>query len=173
MTEDTTDDFWADEDHPKSRTQIKKDMLALKELGEKLTQLTPAQQARIPMDDVLQKAVEESQKITQRSARKRHFQFIGKLMRAADSEAIEAAYQQIMAGQHKSVRQHHQMEIWRDRLITDNNALAEFIDQFPTCDRQQLRQLIRSSQQEQQQNKPPTSLRKLFRFIRECFEAAL
>lgn len=170
MTEDSLDPF-ADEDLVKSKTQVKKEMLALQDLGEKLTELNAAQQAQIPMDDALRKAVEDAPKITQKSARKRHFQFIGKLMRNADGEAIAEAYQRLTEHQHQSIQQHHQMEQWRDKLIDNPDALAAFIDQFPDCDRQQLRQLIRSSQAEASAGKPPAAKRKLFRFIRECYEA--
>ncbi|SMF54214.1 ribosome-associated protein [Alteromonadaceae bacterium Bs31] len=161
-----------DEEPVKSRTQVKKEMLALQQLGEKLTELNAAHLATIPLDEALKKAVLDAPKITQRSARKRHFQFIGKLMRAADSEAIQKAYDATQEKQHTSVKQHHQMEQWRDRLLHNQDALAKFIDLFPSCDRQQLRQLIRSSQQETSQQKPPASARKLFRFIRECFESS-
>lgn len=163
------DTIYDDGELPKSKTQLKKDMLALQTLGEKITELNAAQQAQIPMDDTLRKAVEEAPKISQNSARKRHFQFIGKLMRSADGEAIAEAYALVTEDQHKSVRLHHQMEQWRDRLLSEETALSEFIAQFPDCDRQQLRQLIRASQKESQANKPPTSARKLFKLIRDCF----
>lgn len=170
MTDDINEDAWADDELPKSKTQVKKEMLALQELGEKLTELTPAQQARIPMGDKLSKAVTEARKITQNSARKRHFQFIGKLMRNADSDAIAQAFEAVREDQHKSIRQHHQIEQWRDRLLNDDSALSSFIEQFPDCDRQQLRQLLRASQKEIHQEGPPTNTRKLFRFVRTCFE---
>ncbi len=163
------DEEWSEED-PKSKTRLKKESLALQELGEKLTELTAAQLATIPLDEVLRKAIVDAPKITQRSGRKRHLQFIGKLMRNADGEAIQHAYDAIQEKQHTSVRRHHQMEQWRERLLSDEKALAEFIGQFPQCDRQQLRQLIRSAQKEQSQNKAPASARKLFKFIRQCFE---
>jgi len=158
------------EDEPKSKSQLKRDMLALQELGEKITELSSAQQALIPMDEKLHKAISEAPNISHHSARKRHLQYIGKLMRNADSDAISEAYDKVMEQQHQSVRQHHQMEQWRDQLLADETALERFIRQFPHCDRQQLRQLIRAAQRDKKQAKPPASARKLFRFIRECYE---
>ncbi|WP_075187253.1 ribosome biogenesis factor YjgA [Teredinibacter haidensis] len=169
MTEDEYEDF-DDGEFGKSKTRVKQEMQALQELGVKITELKASQQAQIPMDDKLRKAIEEAPRITHHSGRKRHMQFIGKLMRAADGEAIEQAYQKLMEKQHQSVQLHHQMERWRDRLLVDEKALPEFIEQFPLCDRQQLRQLIRASQKERSQQKPPVSTRKLFKFIRDCFE---
>ena len=168
--QDQHEDDWPEEDDQKSKTRLKQEMHALQQLGEKITELPPAQQAKIPMDEKLRNAIEEAPRISEKSGRKRHMQFIGKLMRKADGEAITAAYEALMEKTHQSVRQHHQMEQWRDRLLKDDKALAEFIDQFPQCERQQLRQLIRSAQKEQSQKKPPASTRKLFKFIRECFE---
>lgn len=162
------DTIYDDDELPKSKTQVKKDMRALQALGKKISELTATQQAQIPMDDALRKAVEDAPNITQNSARKRHFQFIGKLMRGADGDAITEAYTLVTENQHKTVRLHHQMEQWRDRLLIEDAALSEFIAQFPDCDRQQLRQLIRASQKEAQANKPPTSTRKLFKLIRDC-----
>ncbi|WP_045857293.1 ribosome biogenesis factor YjgA [Teredinibacter purpureus] len=163
-------DEYPDEDFEKSKSAVKRDMQALHDLGVKLTELTPAQQAKIPMSDTLRSSIEEAPHITQNSGRKRHLKFIGKLMRKEDGDAIQTAYENLMDGQHQNVRQHHQMEQWRDLLLKDNNALPEFIQQFPECDRQQLRQLIRASQKETSLNKPPASARKLFKFIRECFD---
>jgi len=174
-TNNTNETEAASDEHSedlKSKTRLKKEMLALQALGEKLIALSPVQQAKIPLDSTLREAIEEAPRITHHSGRKRHLQFIGKLMRGADGEAIAEAYDNIMAGQHQSVRQQHQMEAWRDRLLSDSQALPEFIEQFTNCDRQQLRQLIRASQKERSQSKPPANARKLFKFIRTCYETA-
>jgi len=163
------EDF-ADEDgiEEKSRTQVKKEMLALTELGHNLAKLKPEQLAQIPLSDALLRAIQESSKITQNSARKRHFQFIGKLMRKTDSEAIVNAYQALEDKHKNAARQLHAIEKWRDQLLSgDNEAFGSFIGIYPNADRQQIRALIRSAQREAQSNKPPTSARKLFKLIRE------
>ncbi|TVZ40756.1 ribosome-associated protein [Alteromonadaceae bacterium 2753L.S.0a.02] len=171
--QDLPEDPWLDDDEAKSKTQVKKEMLALQDLGVQLTELNAAQLDKMPLSDSLRKAIDESHKITQRSARKRHFQFIGKLMRDADGDAIQAAYDAIQEQQTFAVRQQHQIEHWRDQLLTgETQAVQAFVEQFPGCDIQQLRQLIRAAQKEASQQKPPSSARKLFKFIRACFETA-
>ena len=165
------DEFpFEDEEGEKSKTQIKKEMQALQDLGVAITKLTKEQQAKIPLEGSLRQAIEEAPKINSNSAKKRHMQFIGKLMRGADHEAIEAAYSEIMEAAHRSARQHHLLEQWRDELIGSAEALPRFIEQYPHVDRQQLRQLCRAAQKESAQNKPPASARKLFRLVRDTLE---
>ena len=72
-----------------SKSAVKRQMTALQELGESLTRLSKKQLANVPIDDErLIEAVLETQRISSKNARKRHMQFIGKLMREAltDSE---------------------------------------------------------------------------------------
>ncbi|AFV00635.1 hypothetical protein M5M_17530 [Simiduia agarivorans SA1 = DSM 21679] len=156
------------DDAPKSKTQVKNEMLALQALGVKLCELNPGQLAKIPLEDPLLKAVQEASRIKSHSARKRHFQFIGRLMREADHEAIESAYQALMQVSEQHVQQHHKTEQWRDRLLQEGDAaLNEFVDQFPYADRQQLRQLLRTAKQEAERDKPPAAARKLFKLLRQ------
>ena len=162
------EDAWDEDDDYKSKTQIKKEMSALQALGVAITQLTREQQARISLHDELRKAIEQAPKIKGRGAIRRHHQFIGKLMRKDDGERIQQEYDDIIAESHRATQQHHLFERWRDRLLAEEeNALEQFIEQYPHCDRQQLRQLVRSALKEKAKNAPPANARKLFRFIRE------
>lgn len=90
-------------------------------------------------------------------------------MRKADSEAIQQAYDQLKADSVRLTRQHHQLEKWRDDLLSPNNAaaLGAFLEQYPAANRQQLNQIIRAAHKEGNENKPPASARKLFKFIRD------
>ncbi|VUD59937.1 hypothetical protein TDB9533_02805 [Thalassocella blandensis] len=152
-----------------SKTQVKKEMLALQELGIAISELNAEQQAKIPMDDKLRLAIEETRRITHKNARKRHMQYIGKLMRASDVDAIQEAFDKLQSDAVRLTRHHHQIEQWRDNLLDPNqpDAVGKFIEQYPQVDRQQINQLVRSAQKEASQNKPPASARKLFKFIRE------
>ncbi len=156
----------------KSKTQVKNEMLALQKLGAAISELTREQQAKIPLDDTLRSTIEEAPKIKSNSAKKRHMQFIGKLMRSGDYEAIEQAYEDILNTNHRLTRQQHTIERWRDELIQNGDKMSAFIEEFPNTDRQQLRQLLRASQKEAAQSKPPASARKLFRFLRDTIQEA-
>ena len=75
-------------DGEKSKTQVKRELHALVELGERLTTFKPDVLAKLPLTDALRKALAEAPKHTANVARKRHILFIGKLMRDQDQEAI-------------------------------------------------------------------------------------
>ncbi len=168
--DDNTDNDFDSEDDIKSKTRIKKDMIALQKLGVALSDLTPAQLAKIPLDDTLRASIEETVKVKSNIAGKRHMQYVGKLLRSADFEAIQTAYDDIFKASDRLARQHHTIERWRDALIQAPDSLGKFIEQFPLTDRQQLRQLVRGAQKEATQNKPPSNARKLFRLVRDTIE---
>lgn len=167
------DDSEQDDDFV-SKTQRKREMHALQELGKQLVELNDEQLARMPLEPKLEAAVVEMRRIRHREARRRQLQFIGRLMRDADQDGIQAALDQFNHQSRASIQIHHQAEQWRDRLLTEPDALQEFIDQHPGVDIQHLRQLLRQAQKEASQNKAPSSARKLFKEIRDTLsEAAL
>ncbi|GEK47071.1 hypothetical protein HPA02_13540 [Bisbaumannia pacifica] len=158
----------ADQDGWQSKTQRKQEMHALQALGEKIIALSEAQRAKLPLSDDMLAAVEETGRIRAREARRRHMQYVGKLMRKEDTEAIQAAFDEFE--QEKLRRDHafHRLERWRDRLIDEGDEAVEaFLADFPDADRQALRQLIRNAQRERDAGKPPASSRKLFKLIRD------
>lgn len=164
-----------DEDNIISRTEIKRQMDALKHLGKRITELRPDQQEKIPMDSVLRGAVAETRRITSNGALKRHMQYIGKLMRHADTDAIQSALDQFDTASQAHNQKFHAIEVWRDRLTlpgdAGNEALEMFINAYPACDIQQLRQLVRNARKELEKQQPPTHFRKLFRFLREATDS--
>lgn len=171
--EQSDHESFEDGDELKSKTQVKKEMHELQAMGERLLALPAKVFDRLPLTQRLRDALEESKRITSFNARKRHFQFIGKLMRDQDLDTIQNILNHFDTASDEHNRQFHQMERWRDRLLAEGNAtLAEFVVAYPTADRQHLRQLIRNAQKEQQQNKPPAGARKLFRYIRDLAEEA-
>jgi ribosome-associated protein len=172
--EDFSPDLGNDEEWV-SKTQIKKQMLALQDLGEKLATLTKSQLETVPMSDVLRAAIDECSRIKPRSnAMKRHMNYVGRLMRSEDAEAIEQAVNRYEAGSQAYNALFHRLEIWRDKLVAgSNDELHAYLAENPEADIQHLRQLIRNAKKEAEQNKPPASARKLFKYLRELAEAKL
>ncbi len=162
-----------DEDQVKSRTQVKREAEALQVLGSKLVELSKSQLLKIPMDVKLTEAVHEANNIKHREGLRRHLQYIGKLMRSNDHEAITEAYERVKGEGQDNAKALQLSELWRDRLIQDPKNIAKFITEFPSDDIQLLRQLVRNAQKEISLQKPPTSSRKLFRFLREAIERQL
>lgn len=160
------DDFEQDDD-VKSKSQLKREMHALQDLGKALTELSEEQLSRLPLEPRLHGALLEMRRLRHREARRRQMQFIGRLMREADQPALEAAMEQFNQKSRLQVQLQHQAEQWRERLLEDPEALQSFIDEHPATDIQHLRQLLRQSQKEQQAQKPATANRKLLRYLRE------
>jgi len=166
MTDFIHGDTW-DEEEGKSKSQIKREMHELQKLGEELVALSAAARAKIPLDDELQDALQLADKLgNKREALRRHIQFIGRLMRTRDLEPIEQALALLRNTNQAATRQFHKVENWRDKLITDSDAVTEFIAAYPQVDVQQLRQLIRNAKKEQEKQQPPKYYRELFQLIK-------
>ena len=71
-----------------SRSQRKRESSALQEVGEKLAALSPARQEALPLPPDLRDALVEVRRISNREARRRHLQYIGRLMREAEAEGL-------------------------------------------------------------------------------------
>ena len=112
-------------------------------------------------------AVEETSRIRSHEGRRRHMQYVGKLMRREDVAGIQAIFDEFEQEQLRRDHAFHRLEGLRDRLIDDDEALEPFIVDHPDVDRQALRQLIRNARRERDQEKPPASARKLFKLIRD------
>jgi len=74
-----------------SKTRLKRQMHELQRLGERLAALAPAQLAQIELPEALREQIELTRRITAREALRRQLQYVGRLMRQADADAIRAA----------------------------------------------------------------------------------
>lgn len=156
-------------DEGPSKSQRKREMHALQAMGAQLVELNDKQLAEFTLPDPLRQAIGEMRRITKNEARRRHLQYIGKLMRKADAEAIAQQLQAMESKNHLHVQHQHITEQWRERLLAgEPGALETFIEQHPRVDIQHLRQLVRLAQKEQSQSQAPTHSRKLFRYLRDC-----
>lgn len=152
----------------KSKSQIKREMSALQELGKKLIDLKDAQLKKMPISDELFSAIKESKNITQREATRRHLQFIGKLMRDQDSEAIQYALDEFDSSSERFAQTVHELEVWRTRLIEETgNSVTEYVEQYPQTDVQHLRQLARNAAKDKKNNKNTGASKKLFQYLKD------
>jgi len=154
-----------------SRSQNRREALEVLALGEKLVALTEAQLARLPVPDSLLPHIRECRRITANIAHKRQLAYLAKQMRREDDEVLEAlrdALDESGDAARREVAAMHRIETWRERLLDQGDAaLAELLDEYPTADRQKLRQLARSALDERKRNKPPRAYRELYRALRE------
>ena len=139
-----------------SRTELKRESDELQKLGESLLTLRADLMAKVDLPEKLVEAVAEAKRITNFEGKRRQMQFIGKLMRKLDEDAVEsvrAALLEQSQGSAQETLQLHLAEQWRDRLIKDDDAYGEWLQSFPGTDSQQLRALIRQARKDA----PPAS----------------
>ena len=173
MSDNQHDDFYDDDEEIiyVSKSELKRDAHELKELGARLAELKPSQLDQLSLHDRLRQAVDECHRIKSHNARKRHFNFIGKLMQDQDVEPIKALFDRIDGTSAEYNRRFHALEKWRDRLINEGNtALTEYVAAYPDVDMQHLRQLVRNATKEVKAAKSPIHQRKLFKYLRKVDE---
>jgi len=149
-----------------SKSQLKRDMHALQDLGEELTRLPDKQLAEFELPEKLREAVELARRITSHGALKRQRQYIGRLLRDMDAGPIQATLDRLKGVDEAAKLRFKESERWRDRLLAEGDAALEsFLIRFPLADVQHLRRLLRDTAAEQNAGRPPRHARELFRYI--------
>jgi len=154
-----------------SRSAQRRAALDVLALGQKLSSLTDAQLARLPIPEGLLPHIVETRRITSHVAHKRQLAFLAKQMRREDDETLDAIRDALDEHGDTARRETalmHRIETLRERLLADGDAaLGELLAEHPRADRQRLRQLTRNALDERNRNKPPHASRELFRELRE------
>jgi len=142
-----------------SKTDMKKHSDHLQALGESLLTLGAPALAKLSetldLSEKLTDAVVEAKRITNFEGRRRQMQYIGKLMRRLDEDAIaaiEATIEELRKPSASATLALHQAEQWRDQLIADDDALTRWLSSVPDADVQNLRALIRQARKDAQAN---------------------
>ena len=163
-----------------SRGDLKKQSDQLQALGEALVDLRADALARLGLSEQLTDALAEANRITNFEGRRRHMQYIGKMMRQLDASTVAAAEAALEEQNRPSAAETlvlHQAEQWRDRLIADDNALNDWLALYPDTDVQRLRTLMRQARKDVQgvTERPGEALRhgKSYREIFQLARAAL
>jgi ribosome-associated protein len=134
-----------------SRTELKRESTELQKLGEDLLTLRADLSKSLDLPEKLSEALADARRITNFEGKRRQMQFVGKLMRQLEPDtltAVRAALQEQHQGSAKQTLALHQAEQWRDRLIAQDEAFGDWIQQFPGTDTQQLRALIRQARKD-------------------------
>jgi ribosome-associated protein len=157
-----------EDEHPKSRTQKKKEDRALQRLGEELLTISMDQLAAITMPEELAEAVKLGRQTTQHGARRRQLQYIGALMRKIDSTPIRKALDNIRQGDYQKELAFKKVERWRDTLKGGDLSIVEdILAECPEAERQRLMQLVRNARKEDDTGKTVKASRILFRYLRQ------
>ena len=173
----------------KTRTDRKKDSDGRQELGVELltlrNDLTERLHAQGHMTDLLRDALAEARRITNFEGKRRQMQYVGKLMRKLSEESVAAvkdALNEQRMGSTKDTLALHLAESWRDRLMAEDTALQEWMNEYPGTDSQQLRALVRQARKDDATTKADIakgllprqsrSYREIFQLIKEQLNLA-
>lgn len=153
-----------------SKSQLKREMTALQELGEELVEQPKDRVKRVPMPEDVREAILECQKIRDHEGRRRQMQYVGRKMRTLEEDEIAAIRRVLDSWKGASKAETaalHALERRREKLLADDQALTALMEQHPEADVQHLRTLIRNARKEQAENKPPKAYRELFQILKQ------
>lgn len=168
---DTGSEPDGDADLGPSKSQRKRDMHALQELGERLAELPVSRLGPLGLPEELLDAIALAKKITAHEGRRRQMQLIGKLMRRVDADAIRAELDVDDDRHRAETAVMHAAENWRDALIAAPDRLTEFVQRYPQAITRGLHPLLRSACTEHSRAQRGRHYRELYREIRDILLA--
>ncbi|NTS75883.1 DUF615 domain-containing protein [Catenovulum sp. SM1970] len=155
-----------------SKSELKRDMDELKDLGAELIDMPAKKRAKITLDDETLEAIALGIKIrNKREAFRRHLQFVGRLLRNKDVEQIRKDMLRIQESHLLAAQHSTNLEKLRDELISEgDSAIQTLLQQHEDLDRSRLRQLVRQANKEKAKDpeKPSKSAQQLFSYLKEA-----
>ena len=135
-----------DEEDFISKSQIKREADELKKFGREIYEMPKKKRNKLPLNNQLIAAFEEADRIKSNEALRRHFQYVGKLLRDADIDSIHAAIHTLEVSPLTHQRKQMRLDETIDRLLQDGNSTSEaLLKEQPRLNRQTLNQLIRNT----------------------------
>ena len=150
----------------KSKSQRRREALALQVLGESLTALGENDLARIPMWPDLEAAVAGARGL-ERVARRRQIRYIARVLREGDPGPIEEALDTVRRPGRREAARHRRVERLRDALVRGDESPDTLRAALPGPDFQQLRHLVAAARREAGNDVVDASARRLFQFLRD------
>ncbi|MCG2635236.1 MAG: DUF615 domain-containing protein [Gammaproteobacteria bacterium] len=135
-----------DDDRVISKSQIKREAEALQEMGRSIYALPKRVRRKLPLEPQLAAAFEEADRLKNPDALRRHFRYIGRLLRELDNGHIKAELAKIKTtAQTNQLAQADLNATIETLLRNDRGASESLLETFPLLDRQRLNQLIRNA----------------------------
>ena len=128
-----------------SNSQVKREMLALVDLGKELCELSPERLKQLPLSERLYDSIRLAQRTTSREGLRRQVHFVGKLMRDAQADLIRAQLETWKNGSREQTQAMH-------RLLKEDGAFTVLLQKYPHADIHQLRTFIREGRKEMAAN---------------------
>ena len=165
---------WEEEDLAPSKSQRKREMHELQEIGIAIASLSKERVKALELPEKLLEAIADWKKISAHGGKRRQYQYIGKLMRSVDPEPIKAALEEQHKGSAEQTLQLHLLENLRKDFLKDGEAgqtaLTRWAEEHPGADLQQLRSLIRAARKDMAMSPEQRSgraYRELYQFLKD------
>ena len=130
-----------------SKTELKKYMLSLQALGERILELPEAHFKQAPLGELIRDEMELAKTMKNNNAKRRQLQRIGKLLREENLEVLEAFLLQKDSAASTPPKEKPEDKLEKVRaLINDQEQCQELLSKIDHSEKQRLRQLIRNAQ---------------------------
>lgn len=128
-----------------SKTRLKQDATDLQQLGQKLTTYSSAVLRELSLGDPLISAIEEYNRLpNSHGARRRQLQFIGKLMRDLDYDAVTKAIDDLENSHLRKKKKPSTAKLLCGAILESGDAeINAALEKYPQLERQTMRQLYR------------------------------
>jgi ribosome-associated protein len=150
---------------PPTKGELKRQAQEIQELADRLVGAPEALVDALELPEKLADAIALARRITAHGAALRQRQFVAKLMRSVDPEPIRQALEADALTARQAAAQFRRAERWRDRLVAEPDAAAEFLAEFSPVDRAELARLVRAASAERAAGRSGHAGRELFRWV--------
>ncbi len=158
-----------------SKSQVKREMKDILRLGRKIIELPFSRVQALNLPEKVEESIALAQRIKSREGKRRQTHYVGKLLRQVDTDAIAQQLEEWENGSKEEANRVQYIERLRDLMLTQDEAVADWINQNPSIDIQAFRSLVRAARKEQVQNTQLTQgqdpkkkhFRALFQMIKE------
>ncbi|NOU53061.1 DUF615 domain-containing protein [Pseudoalteromonas sp. JBTF-M23] len=154
-----------------SKSELKRDAQQYQQLAQDLASMPKKQRDKLPLTGDLLDAMVVADKIRQKSeAYRRHINYITKTLRLTENvEEIEAAIAVMLNKNNQADVLLNKVELLRNELIEQGDSkINDLLEQYPTLERQKMRQLVRQASKEFKAEKPAKGYKELFQYLKEA-----
>jgi ribosome-associated protein len=150
---------------PPTKGELKRQARSTQDLAERLIDAPAEITEGLALPEKLADAIALARRITAHGAALRQRQFVAKLMRGVDPAPIVTALEAgAVAARHEAAR-FKRAERWRDRLVAEPIASAEFLAEFAQADGAELARLVAAAIAERRGERSAGAGRELFRWV--------
>ncbi|WP_394192816.1 ribosome biogenesis factor YjgA [Pseudoalteromonas atlantica] len=153
-----------------SKSELKRDAQEFHQLGSDIAKMGKKQRERLPLNDDLKAAMVVADKISNKSdAYRRHLNYIAKTLRTVENiDEIKAIIDIMLNKNNQAEVMIKKIEQLRSDLIEQGDDLInQTIAEYPSLERQKMRQLVRNAAKEVKAEKPARGYKELFQYLKD------